>query len=58
MELYKGNCIITGRKAPRSLYDKDIASMDKGVEKYDPKDAEGFININSLPLKIQKNKGN
>ena len=58
MELYKGNCIITGRKAPRSLYDKDIASMDKGVEKYNPKDAEGFININSIPLKIQKNKGN
>ncbi len=56
MELYKGNCTITGRKAPKSLYDKDIASMDKGFEKYNPKDAEGFININAIPLKSQKGK--
>tara|TARA_B100000315_G_scaffold31604_1_gene26689 strand:+ start:3822 stop:5033 length:1212 start_codon:yes stop_codon:yes gene_type:complete len=56
IELYKGNCTITGRKAPKSLYDKDIASMDKGFEKYNPKDAEGFININAVPLKSQKGK--
>lgn len=56
MELYKGNCTITGRKAPKSLYDKDIASMDKGPGKYNPKDAEGFININAIPLKSQKGK--
>ena len=56
IELYKGNCTVTGRKAPKSLYDKDIASMDKGFEKYNPKDAEGFININALPLKSQKVK--
>lgn len=54
LELYKGNCIITGRKAPKSLYDKGIASMDKGFENYNPKDAEGFININAIPLKAQK----
>ncbi len=56
MELYKGNCTITGRKSLKSLYDKGIASMDKGFEKYNPKDAEGFININALPLKSQKVK--
>ncbi len=54
LELYKGNCNVTGRRAPKSLYDKDIASMDKGFENYNPKDAEGFININALPLKIQR----
>ena len=53
LELYKGNCTLTGRRSPHSLYDKDIASMDKGFEQYNPKDAEGFININALPLKIQ-----
>jgi len=56
IELYKGNCTVTGRKAPKSLYDKGIASMDKGFEKYNPKDAEGFININAIPLKSQKGK--
>ena len=56
IELYKGNCTVTGKKAPKSLYNKDIASMDKGFEKYNPKDAEGFININALPLKSQKVK--
>tara|TARA_B100001971_G_scaffold92712_1_gene85416 strand:- start:35 stop:1246 length:1212 start_codon:yes stop_codon:yes gene_type:complete len=56
IELYKGNCTVTGKKAPKSLYNKDIASMDKGSEKYNPKDAEGFININALPLKNQKGK--
>ncbi len=30
--------------------------MDKGLEKYNPKDAEGFININAIPLKSQKGK--
>ncbi len=54
LELYKGNCSVTGRRAPKSLYDKDIASMDKSSENYNPKDAEGFINLNALPLKIQR----
>ena len=58
IELYKGNCTVTGRKAPKSLYDKGIASMDKGFEKYNPKDAEGFININAIPLKNQKGRAN
>ena len=58
IELYKGNCTVTGKKAPKSLYNKDIASMDKGFEKYNPKDAEGFININAIPLKNQKGRAN
>ena len=58
IELYKGNCTVTGKKAPKSLYNKDIASMDKGFEKYNPKDAEGFININAIPLQNQKGTAN
>lgn len=56
LELYKGNCTITGRRSPESLYDKGIASMDEESERYNPRDAGGFININSIPLKIQKRK--
>jgi argininosuccinate synthase len=48
--LYKGNVIITGRQSPYSLYKKDIASMDEHGN-YNPVDAQGFINIQSLRLK-------
>lgn len=54
LELYKGNCTVTGRKSPKSLYNKDFATMDKGLDRYNPKDAEGFININAIPFKNQQ----
>ncbi len=52
MELYKGNINITGRKSPVSLYDADIASMEKDQGNYDVEDSQGFIRINALPLRI------
>ncbi len=54
LELYKGNCMVTGRKSPNSLYDEDIASMNKDEGRYDPTHATGFININAIPLKAQR----
>jgi argininosuccinate synthase len=48
--LYKGNVIISGRSSPNSLYDYDIASMDK-LGDYDQTDATGFIKLNALRLK-------
>ena len=39
LELYKGNCTVTGRKSPNSLYDGDIATMEADFGAYDPKDA-------------------
>jgi len=53
MELYKGNCIVTGRKSPNTLYDGDIATMEADFGAYDPKDAIGFIKLHALPLRIQ-----
>ena len=50
--LYKGNIIITSRESENSLYDESIASMDEEGG-YDQKNAEGFIKIVGLPLKIQ-----
>lgn len=52
VKLYKGNVIITGRKSPNSLYREDIATFEKDSV-YNQKDAEGFIRLNALRLKIR-----
>lgn len=53
LKLYKGNCIVAGRKAPRSLYDVKLATFE--AEKvYNQKDAEGFIKLNALRLKANR----
>jgi len=50
LKLYKGSCTIVGRKAPRSLYDPEIATFE--AEKvYDQKDASGFIRLQALRLR-------
>ncbi len=53
LKLYKGNCIVVGRKSERSLYDADFATFESD-DVYDQKDAEGFIRLNALRLKIAK----
>ena len=50
LRLYKGNVIVIGRKSPDSLYNKSLVSFDEEGN-YNQKDAEGFININSLRFK-------
>ena len=55
VKLYKGNCYISGRKSPFSLYDPDLATFER-EEIYNQKDAEGFIKINALRLKLGKIK--
>jgi argininosuccinate synthase len=52
VKLYKGNVILAGRKAPHGLYREDYASFDD-EEVYNHKDAEGFIRLFGLPLKIR-----
>lgn len=52
MKLYKGNCIVAGRKSDASCYRQDFATFDKDVV-YDQKDAGGFIRLNSLRLRIR-----
>lgn len=51
LKLYKGNCIVAGRKAPQSLYNPELATFEAD-EVYNQKDAEGFIKLNALRLKI------
>lgn len=51
MTLYKGNALVTARESSKSLYDMDLASMDK-LGGYDQTDAKGFIKLNALRLKL------
>ncbi len=53
IKLYKGNCIVVGRMSRSSLYDADFATFEED-EVYRQKDAEGFIRLNGLRLKIAK----
>lgn len=53
LKLYKGNCDVTGRKSDKSLYREDFATFEDDTV-YSHKDAEGFIRLNSLRLRIQK----
>ncbi|MEX0704451.1 MAG: argininosuccinate synthase [Planctomycetales bacterium] len=50
--LYKGNVMIAGRTSANSLYDADVASMEKGGS-YNQTDAEGFLRIMGLPSRVQ-----
>ncbi len=52
LKLYKGNCIVAGSKSPYSLYSEEFATFDSD-EVYNQKDAEGFINLFGLPLKVR-----
>ena len=52
LELYKGNCRVSGRKSERSLYREDFATFEDDAV-YSHEDAEGFIRLNALRLRIQ-----
>ena len=52
LKLYKGNCFVTGRRSPFSLYREDYASFGE-EDVYNQQDAEGFINLFGLPLKVE-----
>ena len=52
MKLYKGNVTVMGRKSPYSLYREDYATFGED-DVYNQQDAEGFINLFGLPLKVK-----
>ncbi|MBX6342171.1 MAG: argininosuccinate synthase [Thermomicrobiaceae bacterium] len=51
LKLYKGNCIVTGRRSPHSLYSEAFATFGQD-EVYNQADAKGFITLFGLPQKI------
>jgi len=52
LKLYKGSVILVGRKSPMSLYREDYATFGQD-DVYDQKDAQGFIRLFGLPLKVR-----
>ncbi len=63
LKLYKGNIIMLGRYSPNSLYSEDLVTFEEGTADYNHSDAEGFIKLNALRLRVaemvrQKNHKN
>ncbi len=56
VKLYKGNVIILGRKSNKSIYSSEVVTFEED-EVYNQKDAEGFIKLNALRLKLIKDRG-
>jgi len=57
LKLYKGNVSVVGRKSTDSLFDESIATFDDDEGAYNQQDAEGFIKLNALRMRIAANKG-
>jgi len=52
LKLYKGSCIVVGRRSPFSLYREDYATFGQD-DVYDQREAQGFINLFGLPMKVR-----
>lgn len=52
LKLYKGGAHLVGRTSPYSLYSEDIVTFEDDHGAYDQKDAEGFIKLNALRLRL------
>ena len=57
VKLYKGSIAVVGRQSSDSLFDEKIATFEDDAGAYNQKDAEGFIKLNALRLRIAANKG-
>ncbi len=57
VKLYKGNVMVVGRRSEDSLFDASIATFEDDRGAYNQKDAEGFIRLNGLRLRIAAGKG-
>ena len=52
LKLYKGQAIVTGRQSPHSLYSEKVVTFEDDQGAYDQRDAEGFIKLNALRLRL------
>jgi len=57
VKLYKGAVHVVGRRSEDSLFDEKIATFEDDAGAYDQKDAEGFIKLNALRMRIAASKG-
>ena len=52
LKLYKGSAWVVGRKSPNSLYSEKVVTFEDDAGAYDQRDAEGFIKLNALRLRL------
>src|SRR6476469_1669129 len=52
LKLYKGSVSVVGRKSPKSLYSEKVVTFEDDQGAYDQRDAEGFIKLNALRLRL------
>jgi argininosuccinate synthase len=57
VKLYKGNCMVVGRRAPKSLYDPQISTFEEDQGAYAQSDAGAFIRLNALRLRVRRKAG-
>jgi argininosuccinate synthase len=57
LKLYKGNVMVVGRRSDDSLFDESIATFEDDDGAYNQADAEGFIKLNALRMRIAAGKG-
>lgn len=57
LKLYKGSVSVVGRRSDQSLFDEKVATFEDDAGAYDQKDAEGFIKLNALRMRIAAQKG-
>ena len=57
LKLYKGGVSVVGRRSDDSLFDESIATFEEDAGAYDQGDAEGFIKLNALRLRIAAGRG-
>jgi argininosuccinate synthase len=57
LKLYKGNVSVVGRKSPNSLYSEKVVTFEDDAGAYDQRDAQGFIKLNALRLRLLGTRG-
>ena len=57
VKLNKGSVSVVGRRSANSLFDEKVATFEDDAGAYNQKDAEGFIKLNALRLRIASQKG-
>jgi argininosuccinate synthase len=57
LKLYKGSVNVVGRKSPQSLYSEKVVTFEDDAGAYNQRDAEGFIKLNALRLRLLNQRG-
>jgi argininosuccinate lyase len=52
LQFHKGTCTVVGRRSPQALYDLSLATYDRAADRFDHRQAAGFVALWSLPLRV------